>query len=426
MKLRVLMLLIVFSISTIVCSKIPRKNSSNKNEIKISYWGSFEEIQAMKKIVKKIEEKYPDIKIVLEHVSVGDDPSKYTQKILTEAAAGTAPDIAFSEVNLFVDFYTKGIFVDLTPYINNDSNFSLSDYFPSVLKRFTVDGKVYILPRDVAPFAVVYYNKSLFDKEGLKYPDDNWSVNDLLRIAKKLTKRNKNGIIKQYGFYTWAWFNFIYTFGGKVVDDVDHPKKCLLNSPASVKGLQFYVDLMYKYKVMPTPSALASGYQGLFKTGKLAMYCAGIWETPQLRKGLSFDWDIVMFPKGPTGKRGFSSGGSGYGILKWCKNKDAAWKVLKMLASKDAMKDLASIGLAQPASRSLAESEVWAKSPLKPLNKKMLNKAVDYIVFDPFTPKWSFIQKNIISIELDPVFTGKKPLKPALDKVTAEIDKLLK
>ncbi len=424
MKLKYVIVLLFFMFATIVCSRV-KESSFNQTKIKISYWGSVEEIKAMKKIVQKIEQTYPKIKIILEHVSVGNDPSKYTQKILTEAAAGTAPDIAFNEVNLFVDFYSKGIFVDLTPYIENDNEFSIKDYFPKLIERFTVNNKIYILPRDVAPFAVVYYNKDLFNNEGIKYPTDNWNMNDLLRIAKKLTKHDKSGKILQYGFYTWAWFNFIYSFGGKVVDNVSHPTKCLLNSSQSVMGLQFYLDLMYKYKVMPTPSALASGYQGLFKTGKLAMYCAGIWETPQLRKGLNFDWDVVMFPKGPKGIRGFSSGGSGYGITRWCKNKEVAWKILKMLASPDAMKDLAKIGLAQPASRSLAESDVWAKSSEKPANKKMLNKAVNYIIFDPFTPKWSFIQKNIISIELDPVFTGKKPLRPALNKVTKEINDIL-
>ncbi len=423
-KFFLILTLLFFTLTSTDCMKV--KNMDKRTPIKVSYWGSYEEIQAMKKIATKIEKKYPDIKIILEHVAIGNDPNKYTQKILTEAAAGTAPDIAFSEVNLFVDFYSKGIFISLNDFIKNDKNFSLNDYFPTILKRFTVDNKIYILPRDVAPFAVVYYNKDLFNEEGLKFPTDNWNIYDLLKISQKLTKKDASGNIKQFGFYTWAWFNFIYTFGGKVVDNVAHPTKCLLNSPNSVKGLQFYIDLMYKYKVMPTPSSLSSGYQELFKTGKLAMYCAGIWETPQLRKGAPFDWDIVMFPKGPHGERGFASGGSGYGILKWCKHKEKAWKVLKMLASPDAMKDLAKIGLAQPASISLSESKVWAKAPGKPQNKKMLNEAVKYIIFDPFTPKWSYIQKNIISLYMDPVFLGNKPLKPALDKITKEINKILK
>ena len=361
----------------------------------------------------------------MEHVAIGNDPSIFSQKVLTEAVGGTPPDIAFCEVNLFVDFYNKQLFIPLNDFIQKDQTFNIDNYFPLLVDRFTVNKEIYIIPRDVAPFAVVYYNKSLFDAEGLKYPTDDWTINDLLNLSIKLTKRDAHGQAIQYGFYTWAWPNFVYAFGGALVDNVKNPKRSLFNAPSTIKGLQFYLDMMYKYKVMPTPSTLQTGYQELFKTSKLAMYCSGIWETPQLRQGATFDWDVVMFPKGPKGDRGFNSGGSGYGILKWCKNKELAWKVLKLLTSSDAQKDLAEIGLAQPADKNLAASKAWALSKQKPLNKKMLNKAVDYIRFDPFTPKWNFISKNILSNKLDPVFLGQKPALPTLNEVTKDVNENL-
>ncbi len=404
---------------------VPKQNSS-KETIKIAYWGSTEEVQAMVKIAKKIEQEIPQVKLLLEHISIGNDPSIFSQKILTESAAGTPPDIAFCEVNLFVDFYDKQLFIPLNEFMTNDKKFNIDSYFPTIVDRFTVYHKNYIIPRDVAPFCVVYYNKNLFDIEGLKYPTDDWTLDQLLELSKKLTKKSDKGEITQYGFYTWASLNFIYAYGGALVDNIKNPKKCFYNNPKTAAGLQFYLDLMYKYKVMPTPSALQSGYQELFKTGKLAMYCSGIWETPQLRKMVSFDWDVAMFPKGPQGIRGFDSGGSGYGILRWCKNKKLAWEVLKRLTSADAQIDLAEIGLAQPADRKLAESKAWALSKEKPYNKKMLNKAVQYIQFTPFTPKWNYINKNFVSMNLDTVFLNQAPLKPSLDEITKDVNAYLK
>lgn len=424
MKSIIKILIIIFLLGSVFsCIK---KEVSDRKEIKIAYWGAYEEIEAIKKIAEKIQKEVDGAKIVLEHIAIGGDPTKFSQKILTEAAGGTAPDIAFCEVNLFVDFYSKGLFIPLSDYIKNDKEFSIQNYFPAIVDRFTVDNKLYIIPRDVAPFGAVYYNKDLFDIEGLDYPDDDWDVNKLLEYAKKLTIRDKQGAVKQYGFYTWSWPNFMYVFGGSFVDNVKNPTKCMLDSPSSLAGLQFYHDLMYKYKVMPTPSALDVGYQELFKTGKLAMYCSGIWETPQLRKGVNFKWDIVMFPKGPTGKRKMGSGGSGYGILKWCKHKDLAWEVLKRLASADAQVDLAKIGLAQPADRKLAASKVWAKSKEQPLNKKMLNKAVQHIIFDPFSSKWNYINRNIIMMKMDLVFLNKAKIKPTMKVITKEINKIFK
>lgn len=419
-----LKIFMIFSVISLLFSCSGDKSDS-RQALKIAFWGSFEEVEAIKKIAEKIEKELPGVKLNLEHISIGSDPSIFSQKILTESAAGTPPDIAFCEVNLFVDFHNKQLFIPLTEFIQKDKSFHIDKYFPTIVNRFTVNNDIYILPRDVAPFAAVFYNKDLFNREGLSYPTDNWNVNDLMNLSKKLTKKDARGQITQYGFYTWAWPNFVYAFGGSIVDNEKNPKKCLLNSPDTIRGLEFYLDMMYKYKVMPTPSTLQAGYQELFKTGKLAMYCSGIWETPQLRKGATFDWDVVMFPKGPDGQRGFNSGGSGYGILKWCKNKDLAWEVLKRLTSSDAQVDLARIGLAQPADRKLASSKAWALSKEKPLNKKMLNEAVKYVRFDPFSPHWNYITKSIMSIKLDPVFLGQEKLRPVLETITKDIDREL-
>lgn len=419
-----LFVLMVLSLVFVFTGCSLKVSSGNKTPIKIMYWGSVEEIAAVEKIVKKIEKKYPNIKIILEHVATANDTSRYTQKLLTEAAANSGPDIAFCEVNIFVNLFDKNIFANLNPFIQSDASFNTDKYWPQILHRFTRNGNLYILPRDVAPFAVVYYNKNLFDEAGVAYPTDDWDMNEFLDKAKKLTKVDASGHVTQYGFYGWPWVNFVYSFGGSLVDNVDNPKHCTLGSKESMDGLQFYVDLMYKYKVMPRPQALDSGTLQMFKTGRLAMYNSGIWESPQLQ-GMSFNWDVAMFPKGPTGKRGFGSGGSGYGILQSSLHKKEAWLVLKELASDDAMVDLAKIVLAQPASKKMAESDVWAKSDKKPLNKGMLNKAVKYITFDPFTSQWSFINSNIINIKLSPVFLGEKTVREVVPLMIPEINEQL-
>jgi multiple sugar transport system substrate-binding protein len=44
---------------------------------------------------------------------------------------------------------------------------------------------------------VLLYNKDLFDKAGIPYPNNNWKWEDLRNAAKKLTKNN-NGDGKTY------------------------------------------------------------------------------------------------------------------------------------------------------------------------------------------------------------------------------------
>ncbi len=396
----------------------------NRIIIKVALWGSPEEIKIISDTVRMYEKTHPNIKVELQHSRGGAD---YIQKVLTQIAGGDPLDIAFAEVNVFVPMFEKDVFLDLTPFIQKDKEFDIKEFFPEVVRRFTRDGKIYCIPRDTAPFACVFYNKKLFDEAGVSYPKDSWNYNDLIRIAKQLTKRDDSGNIMQYGFHAWAWMNFVFGFGGQIVDKEENPTKCVLNKSDAIKGLQFYADLCYKYKVSPSPLALNSMQQGpadLFLAGKLAMFSSGIWETPRFRSIIAFDWDVAMFPKGPK-RRAFGSGGSGYCITKATKHPKEAWEVLKVLAGDYGQEMLAKGGLAQPANRRIAEGEYWAKSKEKPLNKKMLNEAVKYAVYEPFHPKWQEAQDKYLREALDDLFNNEITAQKFASEVVPKIDKLM-
>lgn len=417
------LLAVSFSAFLFGCAK-KTDTADGKVTIKVSIWGTPEEIDILNKVIEAWQPSHPDIRVRLEHTPY----SSYISKILTRIAGGAAPDIAFATVDTFVDFYTKDAFLDLKPFIDNDPEFKLDDFFPSIVKRFSVDGGIYCIPRDVAPFACIYYNKDLFDAAGVPYPTDNWTWNNLLTAAQKLTQTDDLGRVKQYGFYTWSWMNFVYSNGANLVDDVNNPTRLTLSDPRAIEGLQFITDLANKYKVSPSQTALRSlgmGSQQLFMTGKLAMYGSGIWETPTFRKITAFDWDVAMFPKGPSGVRAFGTGGSGYCILRTSKNPEEAWEVVKCLSGALGQRIMAEEGLAQPANRVIAESSAWALSENPPQNKKMLNKAVKYVEYFPFHENWRRINDSIIGPEFDLMFNGKVSPEEAVANVTPPADKLL-
>ncbi|RKY37639.1 MAG: hypothetical protein DRP73_01420 [Candidatus Omnitrophota bacterium] len=404
------------------CARGPQKQV--KQKVRFAFWGSPEEVKIISSIIDDWEKSHPDVDVVLEHTPYGG----YASKILTRIAGGDAPDVMAAEVSLFTNFWGKGVFLDLTPFIKSDSEFSLDDFFPQIVDHFTIEDEVYGIPRDVAPFACIYYNKSLFDQAGIPYPRDDWTWDDLLEVARKLTVYDESGRVKRYGFYTWAWQNFVLSNGGSLVDDVKHPTRLILDSPQAKEGLQFYVDLIHKYKVSPTPSALINmgmGVQMMFMTGRLAMLGSGIWETPALRNIKNFDWDVVMFPQSPKGIKRFATGGTAYCILKASKHPRLAWEVVKALTSVKAMEKMASTGLAQPARISVAQGPYWAENNQKPLNKGMLNTAVKYIVFPPFHPRWREVEELYLKPELDLVFNGQKDLDSAVEKIVAEGNKIL-
>lgn len=398
-------------------------SKSGPTEIKVTFWGTPEEVDIITHSIEDWQKEHAGIKVVFEHTPY----TGYDSKVLTRIAGGAAPDVITTEVNYFVTFASKGVLEDLTPFVKEDPEFRSSDFFPQILDRFTVDGKLEAIPRDVAPFACVFYNKELFDQAGVPYPTDDWNWDDLLRIARALTKKDSNGRTLQYGFYGWAWQNFVYGNGGALVDDVKHPKQARLGDPKSIAGLQFFSDLSNLYEVAPTPLALSNlgmGVDMMFASGRLAMFLSGVWETPLLRN-YKFKWDVAMFPKSREGIRAFGTGGSGYAILRSSKHKREAWEVIKALTGEKSQARLAERGLAQPARIGVAESEHWATHPAPPAHKAMLNEAVKYIVFDPFHPRWREIEDKYIRPAFELVFTGKKTAEEVAKELEPKINAIL-
>ncbi|OQA55610.1 MAG: putative ABC transporter substrate-binding protein YesO [Candidatus Omnitrophica bacterium ADurb.Bin277] len=396
-----------------------------KTDVKVSFWGTPEEIDIITQALSEWQSRHPEIRVVFEHTPY----TGYTSKILTRIAGGAAPDIIATEVDYFVTFASKGVLEDLTPYAEADpSGFHKEDFFPQIIDRFTYEGKLMALPRDIAPFACVYYNKKLFDEAGIPYPTDDWNWNDLLRIARELTKKDSTGRVTQYGFYGWAWQNFIYGNGGALVDDVKHPTRTLLDDPKTITGLQFYADLSNLYGAMPTPMAFVNfgmGADRMFANDRIAMFLSGVWETPLFRN-YNIGWDVVMFPENPDGTRAFGTGGTGYCILKSSKKKKEAWEVIKALTGPKGQELFAKRGLAQPARIDVAKGEAFAGDPQPPANKKMLNEAVKHVVFSPFHPQWREIEEKILKPKLELVFNGKKRADEIAKEVAPEINALLK
>jgi len=386
--------------------------------IKVSYWGDAKEIEIIDSIVKPWDKAHKEISIILEHTP----SNRYQDKVLAQIAGGEAPDVMFCGTAVFINLFRKNAFLPINDLLAGDTNVSLKDFYPESVEQYTVNGKTYALPRDIAPIACIYINKNLFDSEGLPYPTDDWTTDDLLALAKKLTKKDSAGIVSQYGFSPgWFWPNFVFDFGTGWVDNVKKPTRFVLSSAGDKAGLKFYHDLMWVHGVSPKPGSTDQTGSDLFMTGRTAMYSSGIWETPQFRTITAFDWDVVMFPKTPGGKRGFMGGGSGYGIYSGTKHPKEAWEVVKCLAGDAGQIIGAESGLAQPAKMSLARGEHFSLDGQKPLNKKMLDKAVQYTVGDVLSGSFYEIQSSILFPSLDEYFLNKLSLEDTLLKIDNEI-----
>ena len=91
-----------------------RAPEDGKTRIRVIFWGSPEEVKIITDTIREWEVKHPDILVILEHGEYGS----YLEKILTQVASHSGPDVMFTDVTYFATFASHDIFLDLTPYVN--------------------------------------------------------------------------------------------------------------------------------------------------------------------------------------------------------------------------------------------------------------------------------------------------------------------
>lgn len=196
------------------------------------------------------------------------------------------------------------------------------------------------------------YNKNMFDKAGLKYPpvnwdDETWTHDVMLEYAQKMSK-NWGKPDGEYGLMYSLWApmtSYPWLWGGDAWLPEHYTNfiapKTNFNSPEVIDSHQFRQDLIYKHKVHPDPAA-QEGMQQLgpaFKTGRIAMYLDGgwlYWTTSDIK---DFKIGYAAIPKAKTNKNiNFND----FWIMgRWSTNKDAAWRVMRVLTSVEAAKQYA-------------------------------------------------------------------------------------
>src|SRR6185295_13790808 len=157
-------------------------------KLKISSWGDLKENAILSDLIAGFEKAHPGIQVELQRVPWNE----YETKLLTQIAGNQAPDVICLETNNFASFYLRGVLEPLNPYAKSDQ-LSLGDYYPEAIDRFTMEGQTYVVPRDTAPIAVVYYNKKAFDEAGVPYPKDSWTTDEFIAAAQKVMKKDATG-----------------------------------------------------------------------------------------------------------------------------------------------------------------------------------------------------------------------------------------
>jgi len=315
------------------------KSTSSGGSGDITFWTGFtdRELGVMEDVVADFEKTHPNI-----HVKVVGGISD--DKIVAAIRGGNAPDVAHSfDAGAYAGAYCgNGAWIDLADYMKRDG--VSEDIFPAVTQTYSkFEGTRCALPM-LADAYGLYYNKDMLAKAGLSGPPK--TVTELMDYAKKLTVRNADGSLEVVGldpfngFYENIAAHWAPQWG---LDWTDESGKSILSStPGWADMLEWQKELIdwYGYDDLVRFQAKAGDEfspQQAFERGKLAMNLDGEWrvafiaaEHPELNYGTAplpvDDAEPDLYGSGYTS-------GSIIGIPKTSDNQDAAWELLKYLAT---------------------------------------------------------------------------------------------
>ena len=278
---------------------------------------------------------------------------------LLAIAGGLAPDI------LYVNFRKS------ETYIRNNFLYPLDrpedGYLPAMdreAQEFRINPKlwpvirrpgpggthVWALPYGGAMGNVLMFRKDLFDAKRMPYPTSEWTLDDLMAAARKLTDPEAG----TYGFFlvrgkqeAHYWLPILWSYGGEAVvyDESTRQWRCAFDSREAAEALDFYIRLSAE-KWEDSSGKIRRGYSckdtGDFvsrqERGQIGMWFAYVDE--KLISTINPDvTGMVPIPKGPRGDRGTELNSMMMGLFSGIKEpavRDAAWEYMRYFDSREA------------------------------------------------------------------------------------------
>ncbi len=257
-------------------------------------------------------------------------------KALTAHKSGKPPAAG---ILLSTDTFTladEDAIVPIDNFVKTDEDRAwLKSFFPAFMLNGQFGGKTWGVPFQRST-VVMYWNKDLFKEAGLdpNKPPQNWK--ELVSMGQKLTKKDANGNVTQWGvqvpssgFPYWLFQGFSTQNGAILANAEGNEVK--YDDPKVIEALQFWVDLSRKYGIHP-PGIVEWGTTPRdFMERKAAIIWTTTGNLTNIRSNAKFDFGVAMLPEGV--RRGSPTGGGNFFIFKKASSaeQEGAFKFAKWL-----------------------------------------------------------------------------------------------
>ncbi len=382
---------------------------AKRDDLRISYWGSYREHEMWGDIIAAFEARHPGISVKGEYIT-----TRYDEKIQQLLLADEAPDIMLFQDEPMPRFISSGKFAALDPYLERpDLPIALErDYWPTSVVSFQEEGRTYAIPI-WGGNCLVIYNRAAFRQAGVAEPPARWSTDEFLETCRRITADvDGDGRMDRYGFLVphWVyWMPFHYAFGATFLDP-GRTRWTLWGEEAEA-SLALWRDLRHRYHVAPHRDELTETGSVAFMTGRVAMFISGPWAMPPLNEA-GVDYDIAHIPSGPGGQ-GTRVTWDGLALFSGSRKKEQAWKFIHFATSLPVAEIVARYQRSVPALK--AGQEAFIKGNPQVRTRRFI-EAMDYARFQPITLHWNLMNRELAS-ETDLLLDDRQTTRQTLARL---------
>lgn len=259
-------------------------------------------------------------------------------------------------------FEKGGWLADISGFMKDpsltDPSLTESDFAEAGLK-FAKDsaGVMRSLPFSV-DYWIVYWNKALFEKKGLAYPE---TFEDMAKAAEALTDKSTN----TYGFVARGlknanapvWTTFMLGYG---TTPLSADGKLQTESQGAVDAAKLYQRLMTKSAPPGVSGFNWAEAQSAFLQGKIGMWVDGVGFAPPIenpeKSRVVGQVGYGVMPKGPNAQAAATTG-DGLGVTAASQKKEAAYLFCQWAISHDMGARLLQAGAGVPFRQSILEDQ---------------------------------------------------------------------
>jgi len=360
------------------------------------------------KVAAAFEAENPDIDINIQVVPW----DTLLQRLTTDIAGGTAPDISIIGTRWLLDFAEQGVAEPIDAYLTPEFKSTFIDTFmaPSV-----IDGQIMGLPVAASARAMMI-NMDLFEQAGAT-PPTNWD--EFYKASKKLAALPDTFAFGLQGkeIETDAYYYYsLWTHGGDILK-ADGTSG--LDTPEALAAANLYKTMIDEGLTQPSPTNYnREEVFNLFKQGKLGMIFTFPMLIPQIKaEAPDLDYKIMPFPEG-TAK-------ATYGVtdtLMIFANsdvKDAAWKFIEF-AYKDEYRSEFDHGEGfLPVTKNVAAEEYYQTDP----DIAGFAAGLPYAKFAPTISNWEEIADTTVRT-MQQIYLGQVTPEEGLKAAAAEVNSI--